>query len=84
MDMSVTQPLKGHFQTRYLENQATTFIKIMELLQPGGVLERFDYAKLPRIAQYEVIKEVLWVAYQVGFTRFFKPEIFKLCNLLGD
>lgn len=71
MEMSVTQPLKGYFQTRYLENQATSFIKIMELLQPGGVLERFDYAKLPRIAQYEVIKEVLWVAYQVVLNKIF-------------
>lgn len=36
----------------------------MELLGPGGSLERFNYEKLPRIAQYEVIKEVLWTAYQ--------------------
>ena len=36
----------------------------MELLGPGGGLERLNYEKLPRTAQYEVIKEVLWTAYQ--------------------
>jgi len=36
----------------------------MELLSPGGSLERFHYERLPRSAQYEVIKEVLWTAYQ--------------------
>ena len=41
----------------------------MELLGPGGVLERFNYAKLPRTAQYEVIKEVLWVAYKDTWRR---------------
>ena len=41
----------------------------MELLGPGGSLERFNYEKLPRVAQYEVIKEVLWAAYQVNFLR---------------
>lgn len=39
-------------------------IKLMELLGPGGALERLHYEKLPRKAQYEVIKEVLWTAYQ--------------------
>ena len=41
-----------------------TLYKMMELLGPGGSLERFNYEKLPRVAQYEVIKEVLWTAYQ--------------------
>ena len=36
----------------------------MEFLAPGGALERFNYAKLPRVAQYDIIKEVLWVAYK--------------------
>ena len=41
-----------------------TLLKLMEFLAPGGVLERFNYAKLPRVAQYDIIKEVLWVAYK--------------------
>ncbi|CAG5084029.1 Oidioi.mRNA.OKI2018_I69.PAR.g10527.t1.cds [Oikopleura dioica] len=49
---------------RFIQNQAVPLIKLMELLGPGGALERLHYEKLPRKAQYEVIKEVLWTAYQ--------------------
>ena len=51
----------------YNETFLVTLYKLMELLGPGGSLERFNYEKLPRVAQYEVIKEVLWAAYQVNF-----------------
>ena len=64
-----TSKLQKYFIRLILNFRSATFLKLMELLGPGGVLERFNYAKLPRTAQYEVIKEVLWVAYKDTWRR---------------